>query len=344
MARDAGYEGLFFAGIKTTGIYCRPTCSARKPKAENCEFFSDQAAARAAGYRPCLRCQPDALPGASALIETLVAAIEQQPQKRWREEDLTALGWDASTVRRQFKKRFGMTFLAYARQHRLGLAHQDIQHGKPVIEAQLDAGFESASGFRDAFNRLFNTAPAKGQRALLYASLLDTPLGPMLAIADDKALHLLEFTDRKGLETELKKLQTKTRCTLIQTTTIQSTSAPLQQLKKELADYFAGTLKQFTVPLHLHGTDFQQAVWQQLLTIPYGETRSYAAQAKLLNKPQAVRAVARANGCNQLAVIIPCHRVVGSDGKLTGYSGGLARKEWLLEHEVKTVGRLTSDV
>ncbi len=324
------YEGLFFVGVKTTGVFCRPTCSARKPKFENCEFYETAQQALLASFRPCKRCQPLSHPNyVSELIQTLVKAIELNPEKRWKEQDFKALSIDTSTARRQFKKRFGMTFVEYARARRMGLAMKQIRSGKAIIDAQLSTGYESSSGFRDAFSRIMGAAPTLSKNTfILRAAWLDTRLGPMIAIADNKALYLLEFVDRRGLELEIQRLGQKTKSAIL-----PGYTKPIHSIDAELNDYFNGTLKQFDTPLFFLGSLFQQIVWQELLKIPLGETRSYADLANAINKPTAYRAVAQANGANQLSIIIPCHRVINSDGKLGGYGGGITRKEWLIRHE-----------
>ncbi|MGH1375063.1 MAG: bifunctional transcriptional activator/DNA repair enzyme AdaA [Alphaproteobacteria bacterium] len=329
--KDAEYEGVFFAGIKTTGIFCRPTCPARKPKFENCEFFATAQDALLAGYRSCKRCHPMALPDeASSLIKTLIKAVEDTPEKRWKDADFRAIGVDQSTVRRHFKKRYGMTFVEYARARRMGLALSHIRSGKSVINAQIDQGYESDSGFRDAFSRIMGAPPSAKDHIILKALWIDTKLGPMVAIADDTALYLLEFTMRRGLELEIERMRKKMKAAII-----PGSTPILKQIEEELTQYFKGTLPSFKTPVAYIGSDFQQNVWDHLREIPYGETCSYADLARAIDKPSAFRAVARANGSNQLALIIPCHRVIGSDGSLTGYAGGLARKEWLITHERK---------
>jgi len=157
---------------------------------------------------------------------------------------------------------------------------------------------------------------------------LDTPLGPMLAISDEHELYLLEFVERRGLEREIENLRFKTKSVIIQART-----EPINSIEKELKEYFEGGLKQFKTPIHLLGTPFQKLVWQELMRIPYGTTSSYATLANSIGKPPAFRAVANANGKNQLAIIIPCHRIINSNGDLGGYSGGIARKQWLIDHE-----------
>lgn len=331
LEKDSQFEGVFFVGVKTTGVFCRPTCPARKPRLENCEFFSDAQSALLAAYRPCKRCRPLSHPNqVSELVSTLVEAVEAKPEKRWTEQDFRALSVDASTARRQFKKRFGMTFVAYARARRMGLAMKEIRGGASVIAAQLDAGYDSGSGFRDAFSRVMGAPPSKLDHAVLKAAWLDTPLGPMLAVADEEQLYLLEFVDRRGLERELERLRKKARAAIL-----PGRTRVTETVEAELAAYFAGTLSPFSTPTACLGTPFQHSVWQILKTIPPGETRSYGEVAARLGRPTAYRAVARANGANQLALVIPCHRVIGSDGQLGGYGGGVARKGWLLAHERK---------
>lgn len=239
--RDADYDGLFYVGVRTTGVFCRPTCPARKPKKENCEFFPNAKSALHAGFRPCKRCRPLAHPNDQGALGRLVEAIEKEPHKRWRDRDFRALGIDQSTARRRFKKRFGMTFMEYARASRMGLALTNLRGGASVIEAQLAAGYESGSGFREAYSRIIGAPPK------------------------DRSANVL--------------------------------------------------------------------VWDELQRIPPGETRSYQQLAVSVGRPTAVRAVAQANGANQLALIVPCHRVINTNGELGGYGGGVPRKRWLLDHE-----------
>ena len=330
LKKNKAYEGVFFVGVKTTGVFCRPTCSARKPKFENCEFFKTAEEALLASYRPCKRCKPLSHPSqVSELIQVLVKAVEDNPEKRWKDLDFQKLSIDASTARRQFKKRFGMTFVAYARARRMGIAMKQIREGESVIEAQLATGYESSSGFRDAFSRIMGAPPSKIlQNKILKASWIDTPLGPMIAIGDEVALYLLEFVDRRGLEREIERLRHKTKAAII-----PGTTDPINTIGKELSHYFAGTLKEFKTPLYFLGSPFQKEVWEELQKIPRGETRSYLDVAKAVGRPLSFRAVAQANGANQLAIIIPCHRVINANGDLGGYGGGLLRKKQLLDHE-----------
>ena len=329
--RNTDYEGVFYVGVTTTGVFCRPTCPARKPKLENCEFYGDAQQALLAGFRPCKRCLPLSHPNhVSELVQTLVNAVEANPEKRWRENDFRELCTDESTARRQFKKRFGMTFVAYARARRMGLAMQQIRGGASVIDAQIASGYESGSGFRDAFSRILGAAPASSDQSVLSAAWLDTKLGPMIVIADDEALYLLEFVDRRGLEREIERLRVKTKLAIV-----PGCTPPISAIETELQQYFDGALLEFKTPVASLGTPFQKRVWDALKKIPAGQTRSYSEIAQAIGKPSAVRAVARANGANQLAIMIPCHRVIAANGDLTGYGGGLVRKKWLINHEAQ---------
>lgn len=165
---------------------------------------------------------------------------------------------------------------------------------------------------------------------ILKSSWIETPLGLMLAIANDVFLYFLEFVDWKGLDGEIEKLRFKTKSTIF-----PGSNAPIESIEEELALYFNGTLKEFKTPLCLFGSPFQKLVWNALTEIPYGETKSYSNQASTINKPSAYRAVANANGANKAAIVIPCHRIINSNGKLGGYSGGIWRKQWLIDHERK---------
>ncbi|WP_028608732.1 bifunctional transcriptional activator/DNA repair enzyme AdaA [Paenibacillus harenae] len=328
--KKSEYEGVFYVGVKTTGVFCRPTCPARKPKFENCEFYDTAKQALLASFRPCQRCRPLSHPNhVSELVQLLVNAVEENPEQRWTENDFRKLSVDAATARRQFKKRFGMTFVEYARARRMGIAMKQIKAGNAVIEAQLTAGYESSSGFRDAFSRIMGAAPTLlGDHHILKASWLDTQLGPMIAIADEEALYLLEFVDRRGLEREVERLRLRTKSAII-----PGHTAPIISIQSELEDYFNGKRFEFKTPLYLLGSSFQKEVWEQLKKIPPGQTSTYADVAAAIGRPSAYRAAAQANGANQLAIVIPCHRVINSNGEFGGYGGGLSRKRWLLQHE-----------
>ena len=329
-ARDTAFDGIFYVAVRTTRIFCRSVCHARTPKRENVEFFATPHDALYAGYRPCLRCRPlDRSRASPRVVEKLLAAVEADPPGRLRDTDLTRMGIDPSSARRAFQRYCGMSFHAYHRARRMGMALTGIRKGKSMIDTQLDHGFESGSGFRDAFGRIFGSPPSQARGLdCLYARWFESPLGPLLALANDEGLHLLEFVDRRGLERELQALRRR-----VPQHIVPGDHAHLDSIGNELADYFIGSSMRFSTPVKLDGSSFQRAVWRALCEIPPGETRSYADIATQVSKPSAVRAVGRANGDNKLVIIVPCHRVIGADGTLTGYGGGLWRKAWLLEHE-----------
>jgi len=330
LERDSTFEGVFYVGIKTTGIFCRPTCPARKPRFENVEYFSTPQEALYAGYCPCLRCHPmDKEKQKPELVKKLGDAIENSPSRRITNLDLRRMGIDPSTARRQFKRTYGMTFQAYQRARRMGEALHEIRTGEKVIMAQVNQGFTSASGFWEAFKQVFGTPPSQADAVhCLQARWFDTPLGAMLALADKDGLHLLEFVDRRGLENEIARLRRQTKSVIV-----PGNSAILEKVNEGLNNYFEGTSANFNVPLVVRGSDFEQEVWRLLQQIPSGETWSYRQLAERLGQPTATRAVGNANGRNILALVIPCHRVIRADDSLSGYGGGVWRKKWLLEHE-----------
>src|SRR5213076_1545154 len=215
--RDPSFEGIFFVGVRTTGIFCRPTCTAKKPARENVDFFATPNQALHDGYRPCLRCHPmnpdKQLP---ELIERLRVEVERAPGGRLTDKELAAMAIDPSTARRQFKRHYGMTFQAYYRARRLGLALREVRKGERVGDVRNGSGFESESGFRDAFTRIFGEPPtaAKAQGGL-FTERIETPLGAMLAIADDEGLRLLEFVDRRAMERELSILRNRLRTNVV---------------------------------------------------------------------------------------------------------------------------------
>ena len=330
LERKTEYDGIFFAGIQTTGIFCHATCPARKPKYEHCQFYRTAEEALLSGFRPCKRCRPLSYPRQiPETVQRMVDLVEENPEKRWRDRDFSDLGLHAATARRQFKKVYGMTFVQYARARRIGVAMKTIKSGERIIETQLDAGYESASGFHDAFSKIMGRNPAGAKETkVLYADWLDTQLGPMMSVADEDYLYLLEFVDRRGLEREIERLRNRLNARIIPGKTSIS-----QQIAEELAGYFSGEVTDFQTPLYLLGSDFQKSVWRQLQKIRPGETSTYKELAQLVGNPKAVRAVGTANGANQLAIVIPCHRVIQTGGGLGGYGGGVERKRWLLTHE-----------
>ncbi len=327
--KNPNYDGVFFAGIKTTGVFCHATCKARKPKFENCEFFSTAEEALLAGYRPCKRCEPLSYPQSiPEEVTLLVKKVEQNPEKRWKENDFHELGLHSASARRKFKEVYGMTFVQYARSRRMGIAFKEISAGAKVIDEQLSAGYESASAFNDAFTKIMGNPPKKQRGIIIYASIIATPIGRMLSLTDAEGLYLLEFMNRRGLEREIEKLRTVQNARILPGETKIS-----QQLAEQLTEYFQSKRTHFSVPLYTKGSSFQKDVWRYLEKIPAGETRTYTEIANELGNPRAVRAVGNANGANQIAILIPCHRVIRANGELGGYGGGVERKKYLLNLE-----------
>lgn len=330
LEKDREFEGQFFAAIKTTGIFCRPSCTARKPKPENVEYFKTQREAMVSGYRPCKVCKPLAhsreIP---AEVKCLITEINNSPSLKISDFDLRSRDIEPNRIRRWFLKNHGVTFQGFQRLMRINNAFHDIKNGDKVISAAFENGYGSLSGFNYSFkkNADFNPNQSSAKPGLTFTRFT-TPLGPMMAVATDNGLCLLEFTDRRMLETQLKQLEKHFRSKIF-----PGKNKFFQETEKQMNEYFSGKRKEFDIPLILSGSEFQKSVWKILQTIPYGQTRSYKKQAELLGNPKAVRAVANANGKNNIAIMIPCHRVIGEDGTLTGYGGGMWRKKWLIDLE-----------
>jgi AraC family transcriptional regulator of adaptative response/methylated-DNA-[protein]-cysteine methyltransferase len=330
LRRDASFDGIFVTAVHTTGIFCRPTCPAKKPLPKNVSFFNTAREALLAGFRPCLRCRPLEPTGSTPdWLRPLLEEIEADPARRWTDQQVRGRGLSPERVRRWFKRNHGMTFQAYSRARRLTAALGHVQVGARVGRAAFEVGYESLSGFQEAFRQYFGESPsALGGASVVRVTRITTPLGPMLAGATDEALCLLEFADRRMLPTQVKRIRRRLGAVFV-----PDRNDVIDGLEEELHAYFSGGLRTFETPLELCGTDFQRRVWLSLRGIPYGETRSYGELATTLGRGRAVRALGRANGANALAIVVPCHRVVGADGRLVGYGGGLWRKRRLLELE-----------
>ena len=327
--RDASYDGVFFLAVKTTGIFCRPSCPARAALPKNIEYYRTVKEAMFAGFRPCKRCKPLEVPGKHPeWAARLITRLEREPDRRLRDQDLRAMRIEPDRARRYFQQRFGMTFHAFARGFRLHRAFEQLRRGANLDEVAMSHGFESHSGFREAFSRVVGDAPGRSRSAdCVTVSWIESPLGPLGVGATDRGLCLLEYSDRRKLETQLDGVRQRLGPVL------PGNHPLIERLRSELAEYFAGKRREFTVPLEYPGTPFQTKVWNALQHIPYGETTSYEKLAWSVGSPGAQRAVGTANGQNRIAIVIPCHRVVNKDGKLGGYGGGLWRKQILLDLE-----------
>ena len=330
VTRDVSYDGVFFAGVSTTGVFCRPSCPARKPRPEHVRFFATIGDALSAGYRACRRCDPLGATGRPpAWVARLIRRVDLDPDRRISDTHLRGLGLEPATVRRYFVTHYGMTFHAYARGRRLGGAFQQLRRGTRLDEVAMGNGFESHSGFRDAFVRTFGDAPGRSRTGdCTVVAWIESPLGPLVAGARTDGLCLLEFTDRRMLSAQIETVRRRFDCAVV-----PGESPHVDALRGELREYFEGRRQQFSVPLVAPGTGFQERVWAELRRIPYGETRSYEDLARAIGAAGAQRAVGRANGMNRLAILIPCHRVVNKDGRLGGYGGAVWRKQALLHLE-----------
>ena len=326
--RDRGWDGRLVGGVKTTGIYCRPSCPARRPKRENVEFFPDGAAARSAGYRPCLRCEPDDVNReevALARAFRLLAEAEEAPSL----DDLAAaVGYSPHHFHRLFKRATGVTPAAYGRSLRARRAEAALAENGRITDAIYDAGYSGPARFyADAKGRLGMTPSAwrdGGRGETIRWATAATDLGTMLVAATDKGICRLSFDED---EASLRR---------------RFPHAAIAHGGAGMADLVARTVaavnapeKPHDLPLDVHGTAFQEAVWRELTRIPPGETRTYAQIAAAVGRPAAVRAAGTANGANNVAVLIPCHRVIRTDGSPGGYAYGLERKARLLAREAR---------
>lgn len=332
--RNPAFTGIFFAAVKTTGVFCLSTCRARKPLRENVEFFSTFREALAHGYRPCKICHPtENAHEAPEPVKKAIQMVKSQPKEKISDQILREQALNPEQIRRWFKQHYGMTFQAFQRMFRINEAFQEIKNGQSTTATAFEFGYESLSGFGYTYKKLIGRSPRNSlHKNLIRLSRLTTPIGPMFVAATEQGICLLEFTDRRMLETEFRDLQR-----LLKAHILAGENQHILQAKLEINEYFAGKRQQFELPLHAPGTPFQHQMWQSLQEIPYGQTTTYQHQALKIGRPNAVRAVASANGHNRIAIVIPCHRVIASNGDLTGYGGGLERKRWLLDLERNSV-------
>ncbi|MGF6604887.1 AraC family transcriptional regulator of adaptative response/methylated-DNA-[protein]-cysteine methyltransferase [Paraburkholderia sp. GAS448] len=328
--RASDYVGIFFVGVKTTGVFCIATCRARKPRRENVEFYTDFKDALDAGFRPCKICRPTENAHVAPLpVARAIELVRANLKVRISDWQLRQQGISPELVRRWSGKHYGMTFQAFQRMLRVNTALQELKGGKRATDVALDSGYESLSGFGYTYKKMIGETPRDSTVTnVILIHRFTTPLGPMFVCTTEQGVCLLEFVDRRMLETEFRELQQQLKARIIAVENDHT-----RQTEREIGEYFAGRRRTFGVALHAPGSDFQQSVWRLLQTVPYGQTSSYQAQAEKLCKPEAVRAVASANGGNRIAIIVPCHRIIGKDGALMGYGGGVVRKQWLIKHE-----------
>ena len=337
-SRDRAADGLFFLGVVTTGIFCRPSCPARRPRRENALFFASAEAARNGGLRPCLRCRPEDPPEPGlAFCQTVLTAVLAEPARRWSDLELSRRGFDPVQVRRAFLARFGHTFHGHLRALRVVRARRQLDAGRTLSEAGARSGFDSESGLRAAFRAVLDATPAQARvRSAIEFTHLSSPLGSLLAAANSEGVCLVEFdASADGVDAKARLLSIAARSNAA---VVVGTNPHLERLAAELAQWFRGSRRTFDVPCSMIGTDFELEVWRRLRDVPYGSTATYGEIARDLGRPNGTRPVGRANGRNPIAILVPCHRVIGASGDLTGYAGGLDRKRWLLAHERRVIG------
>lgn len=326
MRRDRAWDGRVIGAVKTTGIYCKPSCPARRPKREHVEFFAAADEARAAGYRACLRCKPDEVGRDREAVAEAVKLIERAEEVPTLSDLADAVGYAPHHFQRIFKRDLGVSPAEYARGLRNQRTEAALKANGRVTDAVYEAGYSAPSSFySDAKERLGMTPSAwrnGGRGETIRWTHFDSPLGQMLIAATSKGICRLTFDDS---EASLRRL--------FPNATIVEDGGGLKELVDGALAAIDSPLAARELPIDVAGTAFQEAVWRELRKIPAGETRSYAQIAAAIGQPRAVRAVGTANGDNHVAVLIPCHRVIRSDGSLGGYAGGLDRKRRLLAAE-----------
>ncbi|MBM0170272.1 bifunctional DNA-binding transcriptional regulator/O6-methylguanine-DNA methyltransferase Ada [Altererythrobacter sp. C41] len=330
--RDRSFDGRFVTGVLTTGIYCRPSCAARHPSRENVRFFASGADARATGLRPCKRCLPDDVARDEAAVLAAIDEIKQGADGTDGAPSLDELaqltGYSPSHFQRVFKRATGLSPAAYARALRSERARDALTGGASVTEAIYEAGYSGPSRFYDDAKGRLGMAPSAwadgGRGVTIHWAVVPTTIGPMLVAATDKGVCRLSFD-----EDEAELGRRFPNADLVQG------GAEFEKLLAEVVASVESPGDFAHIPLDVKGTAFQEACWKALREIPPGETRSYADIAAAAGNPRAVRAAGSANARNNVAVLIPCHRVIRSDGDLGGYAYGLDIKRELLRREGK---------
>ncbi len=334
--RDRAHDGRFVTGVLTTGIYCRPSCPARHPKRENVRFFSNGAAARAAGLRACLRCSPDDVSRDERAVLAAISAIKQAGQPLALAALAAETGYSPAHFQRVFTRHTGLSPAAYARALRAERAADALTETSRVTDAIYDSGFSGPSRFYAAVGssgegRLGMSPSAwrdGGRGAVIHWAVVPTTLGQMLVAATEKGVCRLSFNeDPAALAERFPNAELAQGGAAFEALLAEVVAAVEGYGEAPGAGNFAH------IPIDVKGTAFQEAVWQELRRIPKGETRTYAQIAAAVGKPGAVRAAGSANGANHVSVLIPCHRVIRTDGTLGGYAWGLDIKQKLLERE-----------
>lgn len=333
LARDPARDGEFVFAVSSTGVYCRSSCPARRPRRENVRFFLTSEQAEEAGYRACLRCRPKSFRGntESNGVKAICRFIEQH-----LDEPLTLdrLGREfrqsPSHLQRRFKAVLGITPRAYADSCRLRLLKRNLQSGASVTRAMYDAGYGSSSRLYERTASQLGMTPDKYRRGAIAAAIrytcADSPLGRMLIAATDRGICSIQFARSDGELMEGLKREFPFAIR-------KSDDGGLQSWANALLKHMRGENLDSSLPLDIRATAFQRRVWTYLQSIPFGGTKSYSQVAKAIGRPSACRAVARACASNPVAIAVPCHRVVREDGSMGGYRWGVGRKRALLEME-----------
>lgn len=325
-ARDRAFDGRFLVAVTTTGIYCKPSCAARHPKRAHVRFYPDADAARAAGFRACLRCKPDEVGRDRVAVARAVALIEAAEENLQLDAIAAAVGYAPHHFHRLFKRATGVTPAAYARSLRARRAAEALSEEASVTEAIYEAGYSAPSRFYETAHARLGMSPSVWKRGgagvTIRWTVAETSLGPLLVAATDKGLCRVAFD-----ETALDLARRFPAAEVVQG------GAALAELAARVVAEVETPGRDADLPLDVQGTAFQEAVWQALRAIPPGETRSYAQLAAAAGSPGAVRAAGTACGANHIPVIIPCHRALRSDGSMGGYAYGVDRKRALLKRE-----------
>jgi AraC family transcriptional regulator of adaptative response/methylated-DNA-[protein]-cysteine methyltransferase len=327
LARDRTFDGTFVTGVHSTGIYCRPSCAARHPRRENVRFYASAAEAEAAGLRPCKRCRPGDVARDEAAVAQALALLREEEEGVVTLDQLAAeTGYSPAHFQRVFKRAIGLSPAAYLRALKLERAGVALSEGTSVTEAVYAAGYGAPSRFYEASEGRLGMAPSAwrngGAGVTIRWAVVATTLGSMLVAATEKGVCRLSFDeDADALAVRFPRAE------------LVEGGPEFAGLLEEVVSAVEQPGQSRAVPLDVQGTAFQQAVWQELQRIPPGETRSYAQIAAAVGKPGAVRATGSANGANAVAVLIPCHRVIRTDGTLGGYAYGLDIKRELLRRE-----------
>lgn len=330
-ARDATWDGRFVYAVRSTGVYCKPSCPSRRPRREQVDFFAGPDAAEQAGFRACKRCNPRQAAAPGELLGRACAWIEANLERVFSLDELAkGIQMAPAAVRRLFKDALGVTPRRYAEGLRLAKFKEQVKAGQDVTGALYEAGYSSSSRLYEQANRKLGMTPAAyrrgGQGMDIRYTLVDTELGRMLVAGTARGICAVSFGEEDAaLEAFLRSEYPAAE--------LSRDDAALADWARVLVEHLSGARPQPGLPLDVVATAFQLRVWEELRRIPYGQTRSYAEVAEAIGKPQAVRAVANACAANPAVLVTPCHRVVRSDGSLGGYRWGMERKQALLERE-----------